>query len=144
MGNIHLLKLNFNDKEFSYIRNIRKTVFTTELKISESELFDKFDEICDHFLIFDGKNVIGSVRIVQIQKQIKLERMALLKPYRSKNYGKNCILQLIEYYSSLGFSKITLDSIYSVRGFYQKCGFTEEGDVFQRVGIDHIRMHITF
>ena len=144
MGNIHLLKLNFNDKEFSYIRNIRKTVFTTELKISESELFDKFDEICDHFLIFDGKNVIGSVRIVQIQKQIKLERMALLKPYRSKNYGKNCILQLIEYYSSLGFSKITLDSIYSVRGFYQKCGFTEEGDVFQRVGIDHISMHITF
>jgi len=144
MGNIHLLKLNFKDKDFSHIQNIRKIVFTDELQISESELFDKFDENCDHFLIFDGKNVTGSVRIVQIEKQIKLERMALLKPYRSKNYGKNCILQLIEYYSSLGFSKIILDSIYSVRGFYQKCGFTEEGDVFQRVGIDHIRMYLTF
>ncbi len=144
MGDINLLKLNYNDQDYVLIQNIRKSVFHYELGIPESELFDECDENCDHFLIFDGKNVTGSVRIVQIEKQIKLERMALLKPYRSKNYGKNCILQLIEYYSSLGFSKIILDSIYSVRGFYHKCGFTEEGDVFQRVGIDHIRMYLTF
>ena len=78
-----------------------------------------------------------------MEKMVKLERMAILKDFRTKNYGKNCIFQLKEYYSEHGFSHIILDSIYSVREFYKKCGFIEEGDVFQRVEIDHIRMSLT-
>ena len=144
MSEINILKLNFNDEDFLHIRHIRKSVFNTELGISESELFDKHDETCDHFLIFDGKKIAGSVRIRSIENTIKLERMAILKEFRTKNYGKNCILQIKEYYSTKNFSQLILDSIYSVRGFYKKCGFIEEGEIFQRVGIDHIRMSLTF
>ena len=144
MVETNLLKLNFHDKEFSYVRDIRESVFYDELGISKQELFDKNDESCDHFLIFDGQKVVGSVRMLSMEKIVKLERMAILKDFRTKNYGRNCILQLKEYYSEIGFSQIILDSIYSVREFYKKCGFIEEGDVFQRVGIDHIRMSLTF
>jgi len=144
MIEINILKLNFNDVDFSHIRNIRKSVFSTELGISESELFDKYDETCDHFLIFNGEKIVGSVRIRSMDATIKLERMAILKEYRTKNYGKRCILQIKQYYSTKNFSQIILDSIYSVRGFYKKCGFIEEGEIFQRVGIDHIRMSLTF
>jgi len=143
MSNIHLIKLNFNDKDFSIIRNIRKNVFTLELGIPEVELFDDHDETCDHFILFDGTNVVGSLRFIQIKQMIKLERMAILEKYRKKQYGKNSISQLIEYYNSQNFSKIILDSIYSVKNFYKKCGFVEEGEIFQRVGIDHIRMSLT-
>ena len=144
MIEINILKLNFNDEDFSHIRNIRKSVFNTELGILESELFDKHDETCDHFLIFDGKKIVGSVRIRSMNTSIKLERMAILKEFRTKNYGKNCIFQIKEDYSTKYFSRIILDSIYSVRVFYKKCGFIEEGEIFQRVGIDHIRMSLTF
>ena len=144
MVETNLLKLNFNDKDFSHVRDIRKSVFYDELGISKQELFDKNDELCDHFLIFDGQKVVGSVRMLSMEKIVKLERMAILKDFRTKNYGRNCILQLKEYYSEIGFSQIILDSIYSVREFYKKCGFIEEGNVFQRVGIDHIRMTLTF
>ena len=143
MVETNLLKLNFNDKEFSRVRDIRESVFYDELGISKQELFDKNDESCDHFLIFDGQKVVGSVRVLSIEKIAKLERMAILKDFRTKNYGRNCIFQLKEYYSTYGFSQIILDSIYSVREFYKKCGFIEEGDVFQRVGIDHIQMSLT-
>ena len=144
MVEINILKLNFNDDDFSHIQDIRKSVFNIELGISESELFDKNDETCDHFLIFDGEQIAGSVRICSMNADIKLERMAILKEFRTKNYGKNCILQIKEYYSTKNFSRIILDSIYSVSGFYKKCGFIEEGEIFQRVGIDHIRMSLTF
>ena len=144
MVETNLLKLNFHNKEFSYVRDIRESVFYDELGISKQELFDKNDESCDHFLIFDGQKVVGSVRMLSMEKIVKLERMAILKDFRTKNYGRNCILQLKEYYSEIGFSQIILDSIYSVREFYKKCGFIEEGNVFQRVGIDHIRMTLTF
>ena len=144
MVETNLLKLNFNDKDFSHVRDIRESVFYDELGISKQELFDKNDELCDHFLIFDGQKVVGSVRMLSMEKIVKLERMAILKDFRTKNYGRNCILQLKEYYSKIGFSQIILDSIYSVREFYKKCGFIEEGNVFRRVGIDHIRMTLTF
>ena len=143
MSQIQAIKLNFKDNDFIKIKNIRKIVFADEIGISESELFDECDEFCDHFIIFDGKNVVGSVRFVSLGKMIKLERMAILSQYRSKNYGKNTILQLKEYYHTQGYSKMILDSICSVRGFYKKCGFLEEGGIFQRVGIDHIRMSLT-
>ena len=69
--------------------------------------------------------------------------MAILPEFRKKNYGRNAILQLIEYYRISGYSKMILDSMYYVRDFYKKSGFIEEGNVFQRVGIDHIRMSLT-
>lgn len=140
---INLIKLNFSDHDFEIIRNIRKNVFADELRISESELFDEYDETCDHFVIFDEKNIVGAVRFVLLEKNIKLERMAILSEFRTKNYGKNTIIQLKEYYHARGYTKIILDSIYSVNGFYKKCGFLEEGGIFQRVGIDHIRMSLT-
>ena len=143
MSETILLKLNFHDKNFSYIKNIRKIVFSEEIGISESELFDKYDETCDHFLIFDEKNIVGSVRVILIEPQIKIERMVILKNFRLKNHGKNCILQIIDYYHSKGYSQVILDSIYSISKFYKKCGFIEEGIIFQRVGIDHIRMTLT-
>ena len=143
MGDINLLKLNYNDQDYVLIQNIRISVFPYELGIPESELFDECDENCDHFLIFDGQNVIGSLRIIIMQQKIKLERMVILKEFRTKNYGKKAISQIQEYYSALGFSQIFLDSINSVKEFYKKCGFIEEGQIFQRVGIDHIRMSLT-
>tara|TARA_B100000029_G_scaffold475293_1_gene518420 strand:- start:75 stop:509 length:435 start_codon:yes stop_codon:yes gene_type:complete len=144
MADIHLLKLNFKDQDFSIIENIRKKVFTDELNISKSELFDKHDETCDHYILFDGKQVVGSIRFFKINDEIKLERMAILSEFRGKNYGRSAILQLIEYYDMKGYSTMILDSIFSVKEFYKKCGFTEEGKPFQRVGIDHIHMSLTF
>tara|TARA_B100000029_G_scaffold383927_1_gene379382 strand:- start:1238 stop:1672 length:435 start_codon:yes stop_codon:yes gene_type:complete len=143
MADINLLKLSFKDQDFSIIENIRKKVFTDELNISESELFDEYDETCDHYILFDGTQVVGSIRFLKIKNEIKLERMAILPEFREKTYGKSSIFQLIEYYRMMGYSKILLDSISSVRGFYKKCGFLEEGKTFQRVGIDHIRMYLT-
>ena len=144
MTDLHLLKLNSKAQDFLIIENIRKEVFADELNIPVSELFDDLDNSCDHFLIFDSVNIVGSVRIVLIDDKVKLERMAILNEYRTKGYGRLCISQIKEYYSALGFSQIILDSIYSVKNFYKKCGFIEEGKIFQRVGIDHIRMSLKF
>ena len=144
MSNIHLLKLNFKDQDFSIIENIRKKVFLNEMNIPESELFDEYDETCEHYIMFDGIEVVGSVRFLKIKNEIKLERMAILPEFRGKTYGKSAILQLAEYYHMVGYSKMILDAILSVKDFYKKCGFVEEGKIFQRVGIDHIRMSLKF
>ena len=138
---INLLKIpNENTKE---IKEIRKVVFTDELNIPESYLFDKYDETCDQFLIKNGKITVGALRLRKENNTIKLERMAILSEYRKMSFGIKAINEVKKYCIIKGESEIFLDSIYDIRDFYKKCGFTEVGYVFERVGIPHIRMEMS-
>ena len=137
-------QISFLDKDFSNIRDIRKIVFADEMGIPEHELFDKFDQESDHFIFVEQNNVIGSVRIRQVEDCIKLERMAIYEEFRWKNFGYDAISQIINYYKNKSFTKIILDSIYDIRNFYKKCGFVEVGKIFDRVDLLHIRMELSF
>ena len=136
-------KINFSDSDFLKVRKIRKTIFSEEMGISESELFDRFDETADHFLFVEQDNVIGSVRLIQVENSVKLERMAIYTEYRQHNFGYDAIKQIINHYKEKSTEKIILDSIYDIRNFYKKCGFTEVGKVFDRVGLPHITMELS-
>ena len=39
------------------------------------------------------------------------------------------IASIFEYYSEIGFSQIILDSIYSIREFYKKCGYRTDSEL---------------
>ena len=138
---INLLKIpNKNTKE---IKEIRKVVFTDELNISESYLLDKYDETCDQFLIKNGEITIGALRLRKENNAVKLERMAILSEFRKMSFGIKAINEVKKYCITKSESKIFLDSIYDIRDFYKKCGFTEIGSVFERVGLPHIRMEMS-
>jgi len=140
---LKIRKISFSANEFSIIRNIRKDIFSDEMGISELEIFDKFDKMSEHFLFTNHNHVIGSVRLRQIGNNMKLERMAIYEKFREQNFGHDAVRQIIDYYKEQKFKKIILDSIYDVRGFYKKCGFTEVGQIFDRVGLPHITMEIS-
>ena len=109
MVEINILRLNFNDEDFSYIRNIRKTVFNNELGISESELFDKYDETCDHFLIFDGKKIAEELNIslsAVYKTLVKLEELTLVE-IEKFNFVEGKKVKL--YKSRIGRAEITFD-----------------------------------
>ena len=137
-------QISFSDSEFLIVRKIRNDVFFEEIGISKSELFDKFDETSDHFLFLDQNCVIGSVRLRQIENNIKLERMAIYTEFRNQNFGYDAIRQIIDHYRERKIEKIILDSIYDVKDFYKKCGFTEVSQIFDRVGLPHITMELLF
>jgi len=138
---INLLKIpNENTKE---IKEIRKVVFTDELNIPESYLLDKYDETCDQFLIKNDEITVGALRLRKENNAVKLERMAILSEYRKMSFGIKAINEVKKYCITKSESEIFLDSIYDIRDFYKKCGFTEIGCVFERVGLPHIRMEMS-
>lgn len=124
------------------IKQIRKKVFGSELNISEKEIFDSNDTLAAQFLIKLNDNVIGTLRLRQVGKVSKIERMAILKEYRMQGYGLKSLEEIIQYCRERKIGKIILDSMYDVKSFYKKCGFVESGQIFTRVGIPHIEMYL--
>ena len=137
---ISLLKIPIDSTK--EIKEIRKTVFHDELNIPESYLFDEYDVTCDQFLIKNDEITVGALRLRKENNAIKLERMAILPKFRKMSFGLRTIDEVKKYCMTKNESKIFLDSIYDVRGFYRKCGFGEIGTVFERVGLPHIRMEL--
>ena len=137
---ISLLKISIDGTK--EIKEIRKVVFSDELNIPESYLFDEYDKTCNQFLIKNNEITIGALRLRKENNAIKLERMAILPKFRKMSFGLRTIGEVKKYCMTKNESKIFLDSIYDVRGFYRKCGFGEIGTIFERVGLPHIRMEL--
>ena len=137
---IRLLKKSNND--IKEIKEIRKVVFNNELNIPESCLFDEYDNTCEHFLIKNDKITVGALRLRKESNAIKLERMAILPKFRNISFGLKAMNEVKKLCIEKNESRVYLDSIYNVSDFYKKCGFNKIGDVFERVGISHIRMEI--
>jgi len=138
---ISLLKIPIDGTK--EIKEIRKVVFTDELNIPESHLFDEYDKTCDQFLIKNDEITVGALRLRKENNAIKLERMAILSKFRKMSFGIKAINEVKKYCVTKSESKIFLDSIYDIRDFYKKCGFSEIGSVFDRVGLPHIRMEMS-
>ena len=137
---ISLLKIPIDGTK--EIKEIRKVVFTDELNIPESYLFDEYDKTCDQFLIKNDEITVGALRLRKENNAIKLERMAILSKFRKMSFGIKAINEVKNHCITKSESKIFLDSIYNIRDFYKKCGFGEIGTVFKRVGLPHIRMEL--
>jgi predicted GNAT family N-acyltransferase len=130
-----------NARELNDAQSVRKQVFVEEQGI-DSQIESSEDEKCDHFVAYlDGKPVgAGRVNYPEIGTA-KIERMAVLNSARGKGIGAEILKCMIEYLEDRpDIQKIILDAQYHAKGFYEKFGFEQDGDVFKEVGLPHIKM----
>ena len=130
--------------DFNTIQEIRDEIFGKELRIPKNDIFDKEDEQLDQFLILhDGKS-IGTFRLKEDGNAYKIERMGILPQYRSKGFGMLALEKIKNYSKQNNKTKIILDSIYEVKGFYAKSGFIQIGGKYSKVNIPHVHMYLEF
>ena len=124
--------------------NIRQVVFREEQNVPyhEDEIFEEQLQ-SKTYLIYLKDKAIGTIRFREIGERLyKIERFAIIKEYRNKGYGKqilNYFVDMIAY--SYNPCVVTLNAQEQTIGFYQKCGFKEEGDIFIEAGIKHLKMN---
>ncbi|MGI9565844.1 MAG: GNAT family N-acetyltransferase [Nitrosopumilus sp.] len=96
----------------------------------------------EQFLIInDDDNVpVGTFRLREVDDSYKIERMGILSKYRFKGFGKMALEEIKLYAKKAKKSTIFLDSIYDVRDFYTNSGFVQTGNVYDKVGIPHVKM----
>jgi predicted GNAT family N-acyltransferase len=140
MGELNY-KLVSSDSELQAAFEVRRQVFVKEQNISEDLTFDGHDRQALHMVVMDGERVIGTARVLfSSNNQAKLERMAILKPFRRRGIGRRIICYLIEELSKRQVEQVVLHAQYVVVAFYKSCGFEESGLPFCEAGIKHLKM----
>jgi predicted GNAT family N-acyltransferase len=134
-------KLVASDRELKGAFEVRREVFVKEQGISEEQVFDGHDGEALHMVVKDGERVIGTARVLFLaDNQAKLERMAVLKPFRHKGIGRRIVSFLNGELKNRQLEQVVLHAQYEVVAFYKSCGFEESGLPFWEVGIKHVKM----
>ena len=134
-------KLVTSDRDLKEAFGVRKKVFVEEQGISEDIEFDGCDSEALHMVVKDGERAIGTARVQFLTpSQAKIERMAVLKPFRRRGIGSEIISFLNEELRNRRVEQVVLHAQYSVVDFYKSCGFEELGSPFWEAGIKHIKM----
>lgn len=136
------VRLVRNKKEQDAVFRIRNTVFVKEQQCSEAVEFDGLDASAKHAIVLYKNKPVGCARIRFLGKKAKLERIALLKKYRGKGFGKILMNYLISYCRRKKVFEIITNSQYHLKDFYASFGFKCRGKTFMEANIKHIQMYI--
>ena len=124
---------------------VRFTVFVDEQKVPVEEERDAYDDSpasCHHFVVKDGGKAIGAGRWKEYEPgTAKLQRIAVLLPYRGTGVGRKLLEVMEADAKAAGYSAAVLGAQVTAEGFYHKLGYeTEPGGVFLDAGIPHVNM----
>ncbi|HBO71256.1 MAG TPA: GNAT family N-acetyltransferase [Acinetobacter sp.] len=116
---------------------IRKLVFISEQNIPEQDEWDDQDAISQHFVVYDHNQPIATARLLANNS---VGRVAVLKAYRGQGIGRLIMLQIIAYAQAQKRPSLQLSSQVHAISFYEKLGFSIQGDEYDECGIPHIEM----
>ena len=122
-------------------KEIRKTVFINEQGFKNE--FDNIDKTAYHILCFENGTPIGTARIYNDNESLTyhIGRIAVLKEYRNLHIGSKIISYAENEIKKLNGNKIVLSAQVKAKGFYEKCGFTSQGDIYLDEHCPHIYMY---
>jgi len=118
---------------------IRKQVFIIEQNIPEEEEWDDQDMISDHVVVYDQDQPIATARLLQNNS---VGRVAVLKAYRGQGIGRMIMLEIIQQAHQQDRKFLQLSSQVHAISFYEKLGFSIQGDAYDECGIPHIKMQL--
>jgi predicted GNAT family N-acyltransferase len=134
-----------NDEQLKQAFDIRLEVFVKEQGVPDELEMDEFDETphsCNHFLILQEDKPVATGRWREYEAGIaKVQRIAVLKPYRNLGIGKLLLEGMEKDIKRSGYTTTLLDSQCTAEPFYIKLGYiTESVEPFLDADIPHVRM----
>jgi predicted GNAT family N-acyltransferase len=122
------------------VLGLRHEVFVLEQGVPVELEMDDLDARATHLVAIRDGRVVGTLRILDEGGLAKIGRVAVRASLRRGGIGSLLMQRAAEVISGQGFSEIVLHAQVSVKYFYQRLGYVEEGDLFDEAGIPHISM----
>lgn len=125
-------------------RAIREEVFVKEQGFADE--FDARDGNCSHLVFYKDGEPAACCRCFGTQEKgiYAVGRIAVRKKFRGQNIGSYAVQAAEECARAEGASGMTLSAQVRARGFYEKCGYTAEGEIYSEEGVPHVTMRKMF
>ena len=133
--------------EFYEIAKARYEVSACEQKITQENDFDDIDKKCYHIFSLNDDIITSYARIIPKQyssyEDTSIGRVLVNKNYRKYGLAKELMLKSIEFINNnLKEKHISLSAQYYIKDLYKSLGFKEISDVYDEVGIPHVKMRL--
>lgn len=122
---------------------LREDIFVKEQGVPLEDEFDEYDELgasAEHVIAYYHHEPAGTGRIRYVDGVGKLERICILKSYRSLGIGKLIIDSLEKIAQTKNVLQTKLHGQVHAEGFYHQLGYETASEVFMEDGIPHILM----
>jgi predicted GNAT family N-acyltransferase len=120
------------------LSEIRLEVFVHEQHVPERLEWDELDTSSFHVLARAATGEwIGCARLTP---QGKIGRVAVRQPWRGQGVGAGLVRHLVDRARAQGWAEVALDAQVDAIAFYEREGFTADGEVFEDAGIPHQSM----
>ncbi|ALC91824.1 acetyltransferase [Bacillus sp. FJAT-18017] len=129
-----------NERERQDAFSVRRTVFIEEQHVPEEEEIDQYEDICAHFVLYDGTKPVGAGRFRVIDGYGKVQRICVLQEARGTGAGSAIMNKIEEYAKSQGVSKLKLDAQVHAIPFYSRLAYEVVSEEFLDAGITHKTM----
>jgi len=126
------------EDEYTTAVSIRKEVFIVEQNVPLEEEIDEYENTSTHILAFEDGKAVGTARWRYTDEGVKLERFAVLEPYRNHGVGRALVEFTVDELREENM--LYLNAQEYVIPFYQKYNFEEIGDIFYEADIPHKKM----
>ena len=141
----HFNELNID--ELYEIAKARYEVFACEQKIFSENDFDDTDKKCYHVFLEEDNKIIAYSRIIPKEfspySDISIGRVLVLPNYRRTGLANKMMCFCIDFIkNNLNENNITLSAQEYIKDLYLSCGFAPISDVYDEVGIPHIKMRL--
>ncbi|MBP9791642.1 MAG: GNAT family N-acetyltransferase [Rickettsiales bacterium] len=133
-----------NSQDFKKCLAIRKTVFIIGQNVPEEIEIDGLDKYSVHYMISTNHTSVGTARVRYLDKQAKIERVAVLSGYQGQGIGKKLMQFIIkDIKESKAATTIFLSSQVHAICFYQNLGFNICSQEYLDANIPHKDMKIS-
>lgn len=136
------------EADWQTVRAIRDAVFVREQACPPDEEWDAHDapeargRTVHHLLgtVGGAPAACARWRAVEDGAVAKLERFAVLVPFRGGGRGREIVAAALAAAQTAGHARFMLYAQSHLDGFYGSFGFVPEGDLFWEAGIEHVKM----
>lgn len=121
--------------------SIRYKVFVDEQNVPKELEIDDLENSSLHGTLYSSNQAIATVRLFPLNSDCyKVQRVAVLKEFRKKGFGKKLMLESEKKAKEMGAEFIELDSQNKAIPFYKKLAYKIISDEFLDAGILHHKM----
>lgn len=128
--------------DFAICMAIRMEVFVREQQVPLDEEMDEHDATATHYVVqLDGSPVATARTRVLADGTAKIERVAVRAPHRGSGVGRQLMEHLItRLRNHPQIRTIVISAQTHALAFYEKLGFTLQGEGYMDAGIPHFSM----